>query len=259
MCSLSELQERFSRHLLQGDATPDAALSKSILPGIPDDVSLAIYRNNVHSRFIDALTDVFPAVRRIVGDEFFRATVRSYMTAYPSRIGTLIGVGREFAAFLGTFEPAGALPYLADVAKVEWLHRDAYHAADAVPVGLDQLHALASARTDVSELRLHPSVRLLSTEYPVLDVWEANRRDGEVPPMTLSGPGERLLIARPFADVVVLKLTEPVFALLCMLDGGSTLETAISAQGDMAAPSLNELANLFMAGVFTLSDQETKP
>lgn len=259
MPSLSELQTTFSAHLLAGDPAADASLSSLLAPGIPADAALAIYRNNVHSRFNDALADIFPAVRRIVGDEFFRATARCYMAAHPCRAGTLIGIGQQFAAFLAVFEPAGKLPYLADVAMLEWLHRDAYHAADAVPVTPADFHAMASAQGDLPALCLHPSVRLMSTQYPVIDVWDANRREGEVPPMTLSRRGECLLIARPHTDVAVRKVTCRAFALLRALESGASFEVAVSAAGDADVAFQHELASLFMASAFTLSGQEPKP
>lgn len=257
MRSLSELQERFSQHLRQDPPSALGALSGAISSGIPADVSLTIYRNNVHSRFQDALADVFPAVRRIVGDDFFRATVRSYMAAHPCRTGTLIGIGREFAAFLCTFEPAHELPYLPEVASLEWLHREAYHAADAVPVDMTALHALATAQTDAAELRLHPSVRMLRTRYPILGVWLANRGDDEMAPIVLSGPGQHLLIARPSSDVTVLEITRETFGLLSEFEGGSALAAATAAQAGESPTLLNELAGLMAAGIFTLSHQET--
>jgi hypothetical protein len=258
MLSLAELQERFSACLRAGESG-QVGLEGMVAPGVPPSASLAIYRNNVRSRFADALADVFPATRRIVGDAFFRFAAGCFVEAHPSRAGTLIGFGREFPVFLRAFEPAASLPYLPDVAALEFLHRDAFHAADAPPLDAGLLHALADRHGDALCLTLHPSVRLLSAPFAVLDVWQANLQDDPAP-MTIAGHAEHLLIIRPDADVHVRRVTEAGFAVLAALgDGlplGRSIEAAASLPGADALPA--ELAALIAHGAFTHAHLETR-
>lgn len=259
MLSLAELQERFSACLRAGASGPDG-LEDMVAPGIPPAASLAIYRNNVHSRFADALADVFPATRRIVGDAFFRFAAGCFVAAHPSRGGTLIGFGRELPGFLRAFEPAASLPYLPDVAALEFLHRDAFHAAEAAPLDAGLLHALADRYGDALCLTPHPSARLLSAPFAVLDVWQANLQD-DPPPMTIAGHAEHLLIIRPGVDVKVRRVTEAGFAVLDALGSGRPLgrsiEAAASLPGAEALPA--ELAALIAGGAFTHAHPETRP
>ena len=94
----------------------------------------AVYRNNVVTGLVKALRSRFPVTETIVGEEFFAAMARIFVTAQPPRSPLLATYGDAFPAFIVTFEPARDLPYLADVARLEAARTRAYHAADAPPV-----------------------------------------------------------------------------------------------------------------------------
>ena len=79
----------------------------------------AVYRNNVVVGLTKALKHRFPAVERIVGEEFFAAMARVFVLERPPRSPLLATYGDEFAPFIRAFEPARELPYLADVARLE--------------------------------------------------------------------------------------------------------------------------------------------
>src|SRR6202000_2908803 len=90
-----------------------------------------VYRNNVTVSLIDALAAIYPAVQRITGSEFFRAMARFHVRAPPPTSPLLFEYGREFPAFIESYEYAQDLPWLADTARIERAWLDAYHAADA--------------------------------------------------------------------------------------------------------------------------------
>lgn len=104
-----------------------------------------VYRNNVTVSLIDALAAIYPAVQRITGNEFFRAMARFHVRATPPTSPLLSEYGRDFPAFIASYEYAQAIPWLADVARIERAWLDAYHAADAFPLAAN---ALAEAPPD---------------------------------------------------------------------------------------------------------------
>jgi hypothetical protein len=256
MLSLVELQARFSAALGDGDAAGLAAL---LAPGLDADAALAIHRGNLDARFVGALADTFPATRRLVGENFFAFAARAYVEAHPCRSGTLLGYGREFPGFLGGFAPAAALPYLADVARLEFLVVDAHHAADAEPADPEALRGLAARFGDALRLPLHPSVRLLRTRYPVLDLWQANLGEVEPPPMRLDGPGERLLILRPRAQVRAMRVSGASFALLAACARGAPLDAALDEAAAAGDGFDRDLAALIAAGSFVPPAPEIHP
>ncbi|MBU6296973.1 MAG: putative DNA-binding domain-containing protein [Alphaproteobacteria bacterium] len=71
---------------------------------------LAVYKNNVYARLVDALRDSFPAVERLVGEDFFRYAAVQYVSITPPKSPTLLGYGKDFARFLENFRPRRIFP-----------------------------------------------------------------------------------------------------------------------------------------------------
>jgi uncharacterized membrane protein YphA (DoxX/SURF4 family) len=80
----------------------------------------AIYRNNVMVTLIDALADCYPVVNALVGEEFFRTMAREFAGHHFPSSPIMAEYGNGFAEFIETFAPAATLPYLSDMARLEW-------------------------------------------------------------------------------------------------------------------------------------------
>lgn len=202
-----------------------------------DDIAarrFAIYRNNVHRGLGDALAAAYPVVQRLVGDEFFRATARAFFLGEPRRAPSLALYGEGFADFLADFTPAQSLPYLADLARLERAWLEAFHAADADPLSPS---ALREAGDGLSSLRLvpHPATRLITSPYPIVSIWQANR-DERAAPAAIAARSEAALITRPGYEVSVTPLNRgaALFAasLFAGTPAGSAAEQAMAALGD---------------------------
>ena len=211
-----------------------------------------VYRNNVTVSLIDALAAVYPAVQRITGTDFFRAMARFHARATPPSSPLLFEYGRDFPAFIETYEHAQAMPWLADVARIERAWLDAYHATDAAPLSPDALAAIAPERLAEAVFIAHPAVHVLRSAYAAVTIFAANRSEDTVGPIDASSP-EDALITRPDADVIVRHLPEGGAVFLTSLLAGRTLGEA-AASALEAAPSFDiaaNLAGLIQAGVFT--------
>ncbi|WP_172147315.1 HvfC/BufC N-terminal domain-containing protein [Pseudomonas tumuqii] len=137
----------------------------------------AVYRNNVLSSLIDALAASFPVVQQLVGEAFFRAMAAVYVRHSPPRTRILADYGTDFPTFIEGFAPAGSLPYLADVARLELLRIRAYHAADAAPLNPTVLAAALAVpeRLGSLRLRLQPALGLLDSAFAVVSLWAAHQ------------------------------------------------------------------------------------
>lgn len=191
-----------------------------------------IYRNNVFSSLTRYIESRFPVVARLVGKEFFHATARLFIESNLPSSPALIEYGADFPGFLKTFEPARSLPYLSDVARLEWLIATAYHAADAVPVDASNLARLGAAALEAS-LELHPSAALLVSHHPVFSIWETNTHDVSVRPVDASSSGEALLVVRPILVVKVVSIDTPTYAFIAALSAGHALELAAELGGEL--------------------------
>lgn len=130
-----------------------------------------VYRNNYLITLRNALRTTFPAVERLVGEEFFAALACAFAGCHPPRSAIMARYGGIFPEFLEQFAALADFPYLADVARLEYARVQAYHAADAV--GFD-LASEASATGALDQpARLHPSVCIVASAHPVHSIWLA--------------------------------------------------------------------------------------
>ena len=110
MRSLAEVQADFAAAIRDPHAAPPAGVVDPA--GRSDRRRFATYRDNVAVGLSNALASAFPAVKQIVGDEFFAAMARAYVQADPPRSPVLMDYGAGFADFIAGFAPAAiaALP-----------------------------------------------------------------------------------------------------------------------------------------------------
>jgi hypothetical protein len=205
MKRFSDLQREFACAVLDTAAAVPAPLSRKD-GGVPFR-RFGVYRNNVYASLIEVLEGRFPVVARLVGDDFFRAMARFYVEQEPPRSAVLIRYGLGFPEFVARFAPAAPVPYLADVASLEWAWHAAYHAPDAAPLPLADF-AGAVDHAEGAVLTLHPSLSVVSSYYPIVSIFELNAQEGEVPPTRLEAGGEDALVVRSRLDVELRRLPE---------------------------------------------------
>lgn len=246
----ADQQRDFSAALL------DRALS--IPPGLvgpdgePSARRFAVYRNNVVAGLTEALKDAFPAVCRIVGNDFFQAMAHAHVLSEPPISPILLDYGAGFPDFIARFEPAATLPYLPDVARIERAWIEAYHAREAPPLQASDFAAINADRLAEIHLAVHPSLRVVRSRLPALTIWRMNVGDGVPRPVDLEAGGEDALIVRPEAEVEARSMppggAEFVAALAAGLSVAEALKAALTA--DPRFDLSGNLAGLIEAGVF---------
>ena len=117
MRSLSDVQAEFAAALRDPAVAPPPDVVGP--DGGPAPRRFAVYRNNVLGALGTAMAGAFPAVRRMVGEDFFRVMARTYVLEIPPTSPVLLDYGKTFPEFIAGFEPAASLPYLPDVARLE--------------------------------------------------------------------------------------------------------------------------------------------
>ncbi len=220
--------------------------------GVPSAKRFAVYRNNVVVGLTEALQANFPAVNRIVGEEFFRVMARDYVVSEPPASSILLDYGAGFADFIARFEPAVTLPYLPDVARIERAWTEAYNAREAEPLRPETLAGIASDQAGDMRFTVHPSLRIVHSHFPALTIWRMNVDDGVSAPVDLEAGGEDALIMRPAAEVEVRSMPPGGADFIAALVNGKSLaEAAKSAMNASALFDLSaNLAALIGAGVF---------
>tara|TARA_R110000787_G_scaffold16622_25_gene50886 strand:+ start:137101 stop:137898 length:798 start_codon:yes stop_codon:yes gene_type:complete len=220
-----------------------------------------IYRNNHVSSLIDVLAAGFPVVRALVGDEFFRAMTAEYIRQHPPRTPVLLAYGETFPDFIASFPPAGSLPYLPDMAKLERAMAESLNAGDADPLTINALASIDPAALADQRLILHPSARWVESDWPVISIWQAHQTSGTNPSPDARAGAERAIILRPDLTVDLHRAEPGAYKFYCDLASGSTLGDASDALGEEAAAILpGLLGTAFAMGLVTaISGQQPKP
>lgn len=227
MLALPELQRAFAAAILDEEATPLTAIVKA--GGIAPERRIQVYRNNSLITLGEALRATFPVVCRLVEERFFDYAARSFIRAHPPRQPRLAEYGDQFADFLGGFAPARSLPYLADVARLEWAINAAYHAPDREPLQPATIAAIPAGAYPGLTFTLDPACALLRSPYPIDELWRANQPDRDGSGVDL-GTGEcRLLVHRVDDDVRLQRLSAGEQAMTEALAAGRTLDDAFAA------------------------------
>lgn len=226
MPTLRDFQASFGASVRGASATGLGPVAEN---GIRLERRMDVYRNNVHSSLIDALSSAYPVVERLVGRDFFRAMAREFLRAHMPDRGTLTGFGGELPKFLEGFGPASSLPYLADVARIENAWLTSYHSADCPAVGADALAQVAPQ--DLGELRfeLHPAIQFVRSRYPIWSIWRTNKEDETPSGIDLSAGGETVCLMRPSTGVEVHCVEQGTAALGDGLQKGLTLGASFEA------------------------------
>ena len=126
---------------------------------------IGLYRGNVVANAQRALSAIYPVLQEIVGEAFFAGLARAFWQIQAPDSGDWNQYGRQLPHFLAEFEHAQHLPYLSDVARLEWAVHQAVYAADEPENEI-------RAEPDVL---LRPGTQILISAYPIADIWLAHQ------------------------------------------------------------------------------------
>jgi hypothetical protein len=191
---------------------------------------LAIYRANVAASTTKALVAAYPVCRQVVGETFFDGLARAYQQLVPSVSGDLADHGAEFGAFLSEFPHTQSLPYLPDLARLEWAVHRAYGAQDAQPWDKQRLARIALAQQSAIRFDWAAGTAIIDSSFPIARVWLIHQPDFEGEFSVDWSVRERVLVSREGLRVVVSALGAGDAAFIA----GSLAGGALGASAEMA-------------------------
>jgi Putative DNA-binding domain len=178
--SQEALRQQTLLAVLWGDAPADV-----VWPWLKDgplqdggwrDRGLAAHRANAAEIAERALAAAYPVVQQLLGEGSFAALARTLWRQHAPQAGDLGLWGDALVVFLADAQaqaPELDVPYLPDVARVEWAVHLAARAADATPV--QGLHLLGESDPAQLLLQLAPGTALVASRHPVFSIWWAHQ------------------------------------------------------------------------------------
>jgi len=254
MLSLRDLQANFAKALFNNAVTTLALPIQE--NGIAVAQRLQIYRNNVLMTMTEALAAFYPCLQKLVGEEFFAALAQQYIINFPAAEGNLNNYGENFYVFLAEFPHVQQLPYLSEMARLEWAYHQAASGLNSVST-LEKLVTVAPAEYENLQFSLHSTAWLFSAKFPLLKIWQFCQEDASGDQqIDLTESQDKILISREGFEVVIEKLTEAEFTFLQTIQQGMPF-SAVCETTLQADPNFNLVAVLqqrLQTGVITLDN-----
>ena len=226
---LHDLQLQFIDSILNqiGDSSPPEFISAGKTRSAA--AQMAVYRDSVFGGLTKAMAETYPVCRKLVGERFFDAMVYKYIQQSPSLSFDLNDYGEDFPQFIATFAPAASLPYLADVATLEWAWNTAFLGADSRQGNLAELAGLSEEEQLHIVFILPEDATLLRSEFPIHEIWQTNqdgfKGDAEV---QLVSNSSHLIVWRQQFHMRIDLLDEQQWTFLYKVRQGKTFAVVCS-------------------------------
>ncbi len=235
MSPLAKLQNALLRDIYTDSFESFAYLDERI-PDIKG--RLNIYKNNTRLNLIDTLKNIYPVTLQLVGEEFFKTMARHYIKQAPMEGGNRNAYGAGFSAFISSFKDAGSLPYLSDMAKLEYAYFKIGLAEEQEPLTQEGLQACLEHSGDI-KIALNEHVCLVEIDFNVNDLWDLHQFDNaDYSSFELSFDPFSMLILRDASYMTWMKVLDVGTAdflenIQCGKSFAESMQIAIENQSDL--------------------------
>jgi hypothetical protein len=179
---------------------------------------LGIYYDAYRLRIIEVLSNVYPNLKRLLGDAYFDQAARRYIDAYPSTYRNMRWVGDQMSLHLEQTLPEH--PIAAEMATFEWALGLAFDAEDAPVLQLQDLTIVPPEEWSQLIFTFHPSMQILAFNWNVVEVWQA--LDSECSPPVAILLNGHCLVWRHMTNSYFRMLDDAeLYAIQLVMNGGS--------------------------------------
>lgn len=220
MSELAAFQSHFATALLS-DSQPATALRSQ---------AFAVYRNTSARGAVEALRATYSTVNHLLGDDGFTQVALEYRRGTPPSGPVLSDYGADFAAYLTRQPWTCELPYLADVARLDWLWLESFLSAEA--------DMTPGQFGTASRIMLHPAARFAWLATPALTIWNAHRDPGGFDELEPEWQEEGALFVRPGLCVRAVSIDRACHRLLLSCVTPSRVDECVDAVAE-AFPQSN--------------------
>ncbi len=176
---LESLQHDFIQAIFGGNKTPaeEYVIGDDLLTA---EQRFGIYKGSVHGILTQALATMFPVCEALVGEEFFSKMCDLFINEYPPKTSYFSEYGADLPHFLSTFEHVKDIPYITDIARLEWARQTVWHAQDDQDTDFSSLATLDEAQQSEVIFQLSKNMHLIESDYRIDELWFAHQEDSEI-------------------------------------------------------------------------------
>ncbi|MGY5453322.1 HvfC/BufC family peptide modification chaperone [Agarivorans sp. MS3-6] len=208
---LKQLQSDFAESLKRSNTALNHRLASSALS---PDQSIQIYQNNYVLSLSEALAATYPTVQQLVGEEYFNFCAKSFILEHGHDQGDLNLFGHGFNLFLQQQDALAQLPYLSDIALLDWqIEQTAGLALSDQYFGVEQLQTIAVEQLGKVVLHLASHQSLVTSEYPIFAIYQMVQQD-QVKPIDLEQPDHLILSKQANFEVQIEQISPLCYQFL---------------------------------------------
>lgn len=228
MQSLREVQIQCREAFLTGNALELSGLAR---PDRSSSVTgVRVYLNNARETARLALAASYPVVEDLVGPDCFAGLAAKYSKTHPSSEPDLQIFGERFPDFLQEQYSGTEHDYLADVARLELAAEQVLLRRAAAPLEGKVLAEVPEPALPNLRFVRSPAAYLVTSAYPILDIWRMHHRDPARTVSLQAGPS-RVLVVRDSGNAVLRALSPLEYELAHRLSMGQRLGDVFEALG----------------------------
>ncbi len=186
-----------------------------------------LYREQFWIRHVESLTQDYPGLRALLGEEVFDALLHAYLAAHPPRTPSLRDLGADLAPFAERWDgfPAGRRSIALEMIRYEQAFIELFDGPEPPPLDAGKLQSLPDDAWERARIVLHPLLARLRLEHPLHLYRLAATGSDDPPPFPAAAPVDLVLYRHD--NVVRYDEVEPeALALLDALAAGETLVAA---------------------------------
>ncbi|MEN8669548.1 MAG: DNA-binding domain-containing protein [Ketobacter sp.] len=217
--------------------------------------ALAVYRNNTEQTLLSVLQQSFSVCRMLVGERCFNQLALRYCRTHPSSSLDLNAYGELFPNFidqrLAPGEPLQVVPYLGDMARLEWLLQRAYHAANRTGFDFSRFARLTPEQQPDVRFTLAPDVAVVAVQWPVADIWTMHQSDADtLSPLLVEQALQHVLVERAAYRPQPSIIDRQMYDLVRAIDSGRSFAGIVSLEPDSAQKLTDAIQRNWVTGFY---------
>jgi len=251
---LRDLQQRFAEAMVDpAKPLPPELLTPTRGTGL--ERRFTVHRATYGKSLGQVIAAAFPGVAAILGPTRIEKAGIIFASKHPPTKAALWQYGAGFPAFLAEFKPLQSIPYLPDLARVDWAHHLAWFAEDQTPLDPSRLTEIPPELIATVSFVSHPAAAIVDSPYPVGSLRHAlmNREEGNTEKISLPDGGETVLITRPqgnVSDTLIPRrdrhMTNGLLAGLPIGEAMDQAATQAARSGQIEPPDLQSTLSLLL-------------
>ena len=191
--TLKETQALFQEAILNHDDRVLGMLLDNSRTG--RDTLFGVYQNGYVGRLVEILANDYEDLKTYIGEDEFDELARAYISAKPSRTQNARWFGSRMVEFLKSDDRYAQRQELADLAALEQALANAFDAADATQITVQDLGKFKPDDWGRLTFVPHPSVAILDVQTNAFAIWRAVKA-GNTPPRVKAKAGQHLMTWR---------------------------------------------------------------